>query len=131
MTSQKRLKSVIHSIAHHSVSGLSYIHPHLGKACKESGMASVNIDLLAANPCPDKFRNIKPLQLSLNCLSDKFNEILKKEGFEVTDLESVILKFHINNINDYCTICYASIISKEGRKYEYKVDWVGDTKKLH
>jgi hypothetical protein len=28
MPRRKRLRSVCHSIAHHAVSGLSYVHPH-------------------------------------------------------------------------------------------------------
>ena len=85
MPSQKRLKSVIQSIAHHSASGLSFIHPHLGKACKKNDLPSVQIDLLADNPCPEIFRKIKPLRLSLSGLSNKFNEILESERFTLSD----------------------------------------------
>jgi hypothetical protein len=55
MTSIKKLSSVCHNIAHHAVSGLSYVHPHLRQACKGIGIDTITIDLLREQPCPDRF----------------------------------------------------------------------------
>lgn len=131
MASQKRLKSVIQSIAHHSVSGLSFIHPHLGKACKEKGLPFIRIDLLAENPCPEIFRKYEPLQLSLFELKNKFNEILNLEGFNSSDLKSVFLTFQISSWDNYSAICDARLVSSKNRRYEYKVDYMGTTEQLH
>jgi len=86
MPSEKRLISVCHNIAHQAASGLSFVHPHALAACLKSGAESITADLLASEPCPECFRGIDPLRLSLKALRAKFESILSTEGFSSTDL---------------------------------------------
>lgn len=77
--STKRLRSVIQSTAHHAVSGLCYVHPHLGAVCKGLGIKSVQVGLLEANFDPALGEIPKELSLSTNALREKFVEILASE----------------------------------------------------
>jgi hypothetical protein len=130
MPSNKRLKSVCHSIAHHAVSSLSYVHPHLRRACNAIGVPCARINLKAIEPCPEVFRHIEPLRLSLSALREKFESILTAEGFTFADIESVDLTFYFTAEfpDDYCSICDAEILSAAGRTYRYVVDHMGDTR---
>ena len=130
MPSGKRLNSVCHSIAHHAVSSLSYVHPHLRQACKAIGVPCALINLKAKEPCPKVFGHIELLRLSLAALREKFESILAAEGFTLADIESVDLTFYFTAEfpDDYCSICDAEIISAAGKKYRYVVDYMGNTR---
>ena len=83
--------SVCHSIAHHAVSGLSHIHPHVLLACRAGGVSQMAVSLLEPEPCPESFRSIEPLRLSLRGLRARFGEILAAEGFSAADLSAHFL----------------------------------------
>jgi hypothetical protein len=128
MPSIKRLRSVCHSIAHHAVSSVSFIHPHLRKACKAIGIESVSIYLLEEQPCPERFLNIEPLRLALLSLRDRFQEILVSGGFAILDIEAIDLKFEFPKEypDDYCSNCNARLASKKsGQVFEYAVNYMG------
>jgi hypothetical protein len=129
MPSIKRLSSVCHSIAHHAVSGLSYVHPHLRQACKAIGIDTITIDLMREQPCPDRFLNIEPLRMSLKALQDKFEEILTSEGFTKNEIGEINLKFEFTEefLDDYCSNCYARLVSKNGKVFERAVNYMGKT----
>lgn len=111
----KRLRSVCHSIAHHAVSGLSYIHPHLAQACNNAGLVSIVIDLKQEEPCPDAFVRIKPLRLAVQAMRNRFEEILASEGFAPTDLLAATLRFEFPDKMDYCSSnCHACMIANSG-----------------
>ncbi len=130
MPSCKRMNSVCHSIAHHATSGCSFVHPHLRRACKAIGVACVMVDLKAKEPCPEVFRHIKPLRLSLLSLRERFESILAAEGFTPADVRSADLMFYFTaeSPGDYCSICDAEIVSAAGQKYRYVVDYLGNTR---
>ena len=94
MPSHKRLRSVCHSIAHHAVSGLSYVHPHLRRACRAIGVLCVRVNLKSEDPCPEVFLQDGPLHFSLLALRQKFQNILVAEGFTPDDIGSVDLTFY-------------------------------------
>lgn len=127
MPSQKRLNSICHSIAHHAVSGISYIHPHVLQACRAAGLTQMVVSLLDSEPCPESFRGIEPLRLSLRGLRMRFEEILAAEGFSVTDLTEASLTFSPDPqfSDDYCTICHSHLTSSMGRSYEHTIDCLG------
>jgi len=128
MPSNKRLNSVCHSIAHHAASGLSFVHPHLRRACRAIGVACAVINLKAKEPCPEVFEYIEPLRLSLSSLRERFESILAAEGFTPADIESADLMFYFTaeSPGDYCSICDAVIVSVAGKKYRYVVDYLGN-----
>ena len=129
MSNHKRLKSVAHSIAHHAVSVLSHVHPHLSEACEELGHRAIEIQLMNENPCPNQFREISPVVLSLKNLKKTFANILEREGFKINDLVSANLEFRFyhGSKDHYCSDCKATLKSTEGRAYESGVNYVGDT----
>ena len=86
MPSTKRLRSVTHSTAHHSVSGLCYVHPHLGAVCKEHGYREMSVNLLAPEFNPELKEISKELELSTNALREFFNGVLESEKMGIAEL---------------------------------------------
>ena len=126
MPSRHRLASVAHSTVHHAVSGLCYVCSHLRKACIEIGVYSCTLDLLKQNPCPEKFRNIQPINLSIGALRDKFIEILNSEGFQIEELSEAILTYEFPPfMDDYCSNCSIRITSIFGNSVTRAVDFLG------
>lgn len=128
MPSTKRLNSVCHSIAHHAVSGLSFIHPHVLETCRSAGVQHVSIDLLDPEPCPKEFRVVLPLLLSLRCLRTKLDEILTAEGFSLSDLSRASLTFFPDpRLHDDCSsICHSILTTVTGRTYEHVINCLGE-----
>lgn len=128
MPSEKRFSSVCHNIAHHAVSGLSYVHPHLRRACKTAGLESIVIDLGPGNPCPTQFQSIEPLRLSLQSLRNTFIEILNSEGFSVESVAEVKLLFEFTQQfpDDYCSNCHAYIVLQSGKVFRDAVNYMGN-----
>lgn len=128
MPRRKRLRSVCQSIAHHAVSGLSYIHPHVLHACRSVGMGNMQVNLLVADPCPLQFYEIESLRSSLKGLREKFEAILAAEGFSFSDLSLATLSFTpAPDMDDYCAICHATLQSKDQEPVEYTVNYLGQT----
>ena len=126
MTSQKRLKSVCHNIAHHAQSGLSFIHPHVVRACREAGAPDMHVELLDVEPCPSQYRHIEPLRLSLQALRDKFESLLVAEGFALADVASVSLQFTpYPDMDDYCCTCHAKLQGIGQQSFECRVGFDG------
>ncbi len=127
MTKRKRLNSVAHSIAHHAVSALSYVHPHLGEACADVGVHHVVIDVMQDDPCPPEFRDRRPLRLSVGKLKETLSGILESEGFSLDALREAKLTFYFkqNRTDHYCSICNAVLVDSEGTTHEDWVDYMG------
>ena len=133
MASEKRLSSVCHSIAHHAVSGLSYVHPHLRQACRMADENSVLIDLCNSNPYPENLRTNQPLEQALLSLQSRFFEILKAEGFTPNDIQAAKLFFEFNPEfpADYCCNCHATLISATGKQFAHAVNYNGASNLLN
>lgn len=131
MPTHKRLKSVTQSIAHHAVSGLSFVHPYLGVALQKIGKNSTEIDLLAEDSCPENFARIGAVSASLCGLKKTFEDLLNTEGFNLDHISSATLTFYFDfdHFDSSCSICRCDLISKEGRNYSYTVDFRGKTQK--
>ena len=131
MASHKRLNSVVQSIAHHSVSALSFVHPHLGQACEEEGVDSIEIRISESEPCPSTFLHIEPLHLALNTLKGKFYDLVAIEGFEPKDIESarLVFEFKHGQLDHYCSFCTASLVSAS-KTYQSKVNYLGNTEQV-
>ncbi|AWY00454.1 hypothetical protein A8139_10915 [Marinomonas primoryensis] len=131
MASHKRLKSVVQSIAHRSVSALSFVHPHLGKACEEAGINSIEVDLSETEPCPRIFVNIEPLRLALNALRETFYGLVVSEGFEPKDIVSVNLVFEFKHgqLDHYCSDFTATLVSAS-KTYQSRVNYLGNTEQV-
>ncbi|MGP6459771.1 hypothetical protein [Pseudomonas parakoreensis] len=127
MPSSRRLSSVCQSIAHHAASGLSYVHPHLLQALKVTGEPIATVDLLSAIPYPKELRSHPHLPTALSSLRDRFKQILKSEGFLITDLDEAKLFFKPDGQyqDEYCCECHARLSHLSGRKYFAAVNCMG------
>ena len=126
MPSAKRLSSVCHSIAHHAVSGLCFIHPHLALSCRASGLTSIVIDLLRTDPCPQPLRKNRELRKEFGILRKRFEKILDSEGFKLQDVTAIVLQFEFNGSN-WPSNCHACLVSKIGRIYRHSVNNAGES----
>lgn len=129
MPSRKRLRSVCHSIAHHAVSSLSYLHPHVLRACRSAGLSHMTIQLLEPEPCPVLFLGNESLRLSLRGLKEKLEHILASEGFAMSDIAGAELTFEPDPTlrDDHCSICRALLVPRSSDPVEYIVNYMGKT----
>ena len=126
MTSIKRLRSVIQSTAHHAVSGLCYVHPHLGEKCKEIGIKSIGVNLVKPGFNAELPSITKELELSTNALREKFKELLAVENIQASDIKGAYATFSFLR-GRWPTNCYIEVITTEGKKTEVAVDSSGKT----
>ena len=128
MASLKRLQAVAHDIAHHSRSGLSFIHPHLGKACREASVLEARVELLSDHPYPVGLPKHEPLALALGALRQRMVDILSKYDYTPAQLTSaeVLFSFEPDPRDDYSCTVRAAIRSVEGRMYERALGHRGD-----
>ena len=125
--STKRLRSVCHSLAHHTVSGLSWLHPHLAQACRGGHQPVAHIDLLSASPYPTGASELQPLRLALRALRDRLEQLLISEGMTLKDLTtaSLAVEFYSDR-DDYSSTCHAFLATPTGPLVSYAVDVRGN-----
>lgn len=124
MTNVKRLRSVIQSTAHHAMSGLCYIHPHLGEMCKKLELESISVNLVNSGFSAKLPAITKELEFSTNALREKFCEILAIENIQSSEVESAIATFDFLR-GKWPTSCYIEVVTVEGKKVEVAVDSLG------
>jgi hypothetical protein len=122
MPSLKRLRSVCHSTAQHAASGVSFIQPHLGQACREVGLTQVVIDLKESQPYSKELRVHHQLQLALLALQTRFEEILEAEGFTLQDLTRAELQASILGMPPGGIACFLTLQHKTGKIFEGGAD---------
>ncbi|WPN56090.1 hypothetical protein [Pseudomonas sp. P9_31] len=127
MPSHKRLGSVCHSLAHHAASSLSYVDPHLSVALRPLGVRAAAVDLMKQDPCPPELKSDPYLSNGLNALKARFEEILGREGFTLSELQeaTVLFNYDQNGLDDYCCECHARLVSLNGRQYVSAVNYLG------
>ena len=91
VTKERSLSGVAHDIAHHAGSGFSCLMPHLAKALREASLKTTAVELLDEEPYPKGISEIRPLRLALDDLKQTALGILKKYGFERSDVLSIKL----------------------------------------
>jgi hypothetical protein len=119
----KGLAGVAHDIAHHAQSGLSYLYPHLGRACAEAGLLAVRVELLDSMPYPIGLRPYQPLATALQSLRDRLVEILALHGYDVEDVAAADLTFSFPAMpRDHSLFSVrARLTASTGRSYEQTV----------
>jgi hypothetical protein len=124
VASTKRLRSVAHSTAHHAVSGLCYVHPHLGIACEARRLRTVEVDLLRGgfnppiDPLPDE------IKLSTEALRQKFAEILTSEKIDKELILRAKALFQFDR-GRWPSGCYVQLETVAGKEIEVAVDSTG------
>jgi len=129
MTSIKRLRSVIQSTAHHAVSGLCYVHPHLGEECKKSGIKTISFNLINSGFNPELPSITGELELSTNALREKFSELLSIERIQVPEIKSAYATFAFLR-GRWPTSCHIEAVTVEGKKTDVAVDSSGKTAEI-
>ena len=120
MPSWKRLKSVCQSLAHHSVSGLSYLQPYIFQVCHAAQRDHIDIDLLDLQTSVEWCEEVPPLLLSLKALQQTMVSILKTEGFKLQDLTLVTLR--LQPVNASQLKCRARFVATTGRQIVSEVE---------
>ena len=114
------------SIAHHAASGLSFVHPHVSRACGSAKVDQMEIGLLECEPCPAKFDSIEPLRLALRALQAKFEVILSAEGWSTAHLLDARLWLSpVPGKDDYCATVRVVLVPTVGEPIECSVDYRG------
>jgi len=122
--STKRLRSVAQSTGHHAVSGLCYVHPHLGEVCKAMGLSRADIDLLAGTVLLESVDLPRPLELGTSALGEKFIEILGSEKIDRETLSSARIQFQFRG-SRWPVSCYIKLETTDGRIVEDAVSQDG------
>lgn len=102
------------SIGHHAVSGVCYVHPHLGEVCKSTARASAVIDLLNGKALLDDIEIPRPLELASRALAERFAEILCSENIESDSLTSAIVEFQFSG-SRWPDSCYVKVETNDGK----------------
>ena len=127
MALSKKLKSVAHNMAHHSVSGLSYINPHLAKACKIKNLVNIKLNLLDDDICPNLFSSNKEIKDSCSALKETFIFILNDNNFSLENISSAFLSFYFNftQWDAYSSLCKCEITHENGKTYSRIISFLG------
>jgi hypothetical protein len=125
MTSMKVLQSVAHDVAHHARSGLSWLHPHVGQACRSAGLLEVEVQLTGAEMYPAILPPMEPLRLALIGLRDRLWKIVTAHKLEQSSVKGVSLLFCFSELrsDDYLCEVTGVVTGSNGRTYEARVRW--------
>ena len=124
MTSIKRLRSVVHSTGHHGMSGLCYVHPHLGEACKKQKITSVSVNLLKEGFTPQLKSITKEINLSTTALRKTFIEFLDKENISKKEIGTAYILFNFVK-GRWPSSCYLEVTTIENKTIEVALDTAG------
>ncbi len=118
MVSNRIFSSVAHDVAHHAQSALSWLHPHLGDACKNAGMFEVSLDLLSGKPYPNWLVVSEPLRSATEALQHKFKVMVAGRGLNLDSLNSAVLKFlFLPSTDSYSCVVKSELVLINGRVY--------------
>ena len=125
MFRKKRARSVIHSIAHHGVSALSWLHPRLGEECANQNLEYIVINLLEAAVSTNGFAASEETKSAINSLKETFLKIAASEGIDITELAEATIKFGFEK-GKWPSICVAKMNDKNNISVSVKVDGFGN-----
>ena len=120
----KRARSVIHSVAHHGVSALSWLHPRLGEEGKAQKVQKVTYDFCSSKITTDGFNASAETKRAFSTLQETFERIGSSEEVFLSQLSnaSITFGFFKGRWPNYC-ICSAT--SLDGKNVKVKVDGFG------
>lgn len=127
MPSHQRLSSACQKIVRYSASGLALIHPHLIRALKLTGAQTAIVDLLNATPYPNELSNHPHLSTALLSLRGNFEQILKAEGFRISEITEAKLVFKTDGLylDEYRCECHALLACTSKLKFFAAVNRAG------
>lgn len=126
--STKRLRSVIQSTAHHAVSGLCFLHPHLGQLCRSNGRKSITIDLMRPATEPEFPVLSEGLDLSVAELRNRFYRLLTAEKIDAESLAETTVHFTFMK-GRWPAGCTVTVRTAAGKRLSAEVAMSGRTVK--
>ncbi len=120
----KRARSVIHSLAHHGVSALSWLHPKLGEESKEQKIVEVTYDFCNSQVITEGFKSSNETKNAFAALQQTFERIASGEKIYLSQLNSASITFGFKQGRwpNYCICC---LTSKNGNSIQVKTDGYG------
>ena len=125
MVRTKRLRSVIHSIAHHGVSGLCHLHPHLGKARKVRNLDRYQLSLLPSQELSELEKNVNEIRLSAGALREQFMRIIEAEDLSLNDLSKACITYCFIR-DSWPSGCHVFVETNMGKEIEVGIDSIGN-----
>jgi hypothetical protein len=125
MTKERSLSGVAHGIAHHAGSGLGYLTPHLAQALREASLETTAVELLAEEPYPTGVAEMRPLRLALAAMKQTALDILKKYGFERSDVLSIKLHGTPAPWDDTGYLLHTRAVITSAKDHEFDSGWLG------
>jgi len=120
MTSPKVLAGVAHDVAAHAGSGMSFLSPHLAEALRSGGIETTSVELLEVSPYPAGAPERESLRRSLQALHTTTVSVLRKHGFELSDVRSI--RLHVTPVpwddSGFMVHTRVVITAANGRTYD-------------
>src|SRR5215471_5264268 len=118
MASLKLLAGVAHNLAQHAQSVTSWLHPHLGQACRLGSSHGVEINVMQGAPYPDTVPLSDALRGGINSVRGFFASLLSTHGFTSADVKDATLAFRFaGGSDDYPCAIRATIIDRRGGRH--------------
>ena len=121
MGSTKRLRSVVHSIAQHGMSSLSWLHPHAGQWAAAHDTTVVCLDPLVGDPLAAVKGAQKPLALAAAAFQARSRDILASESFSLSELAETRATFRFEGGNEWPSSCHVEFLLTSGRRLEVAI----------
>jgi len=125
MLRKKRLRSVVHSVAHHGVSGVCFLHPSLGETCNAIGLDSAEINLLNRDANSQLENASDKIFWAARALREKFESVLRSENMSRHELSKATAVFFFAR-STWPSACYVRITLNSGSTIECAVDGLGE-----
>ena len=130
MVSTKKLRGVVHNIAHHATSSMSfYIHPHLSEHCRAAHVHRATVDLLNGTLVPRNEVVSTPLGLGMTELSETFSRICESAGIHTSALSEAEATFEFRQ-DGWPKWCWVRTRTRDGKELEAAVDPMGRKLKI-
>ena len=96
-----------------AMSGLCYVHPHLGEQCKAASAREAEIDVCGGVVSPERIAVTEPLRRSVAAMREKFAGILASENLSLDSVQSATIRFQFGS-GRWPTSCYAVVQDANG-----------------
>jgi len=120
----KRARSVIHSVAHHGVSALSWLHPRLGEESKSQKVQEISYDFCVSKVTTGGFEPSTETEKAFSALQETFERIGSTEKVFLSQLSNASITFGFFN-GRWPNYCICSVTSIDGKNVKVKVDGFG------
>lgn len=118
MIRRKRLRGIAHDLAHHAVSGLSFLHPHIRQSQPEAERIAIDLQVRSEDSC-------SPAVIATEALRSKFAGLLEAAGLDAGTLRAASATFFYQTQSECPDWPYACHVRLELANGEAIEDAVG------